>query len=169
MSCSKILLHSAATTTCQRQRLLMVKKNLVHLCEVGLSLSYNVLSAHTTAPPVHSDLQLSGPTASCDGQKELLCSEELSSAAKGKRFGGCLVQHRREKRISLRLEEAAQVQEADPHAGKSHQATRCGLTANTHHPKPARRHPSMGSASLKVTQLGGRTGLRCLEHGLGHL
>lgn len=70
----------------------MVKKeHFIHLSKVGLSLPYNVLSAHTTAPSVHRDLQLSGPTASCDGQKELLCSEALSSAAKGKRFGGCLV------------------------------------------------------------------------------
>lgn len=46
------------------------------------------LKSHNQLLPCAGDLQLSGPTASCDGQKELLCYEELSSAAKGKKVWG---------------------------------------------------------------------------------
>jgi len=47
---------------------------------------------------------LSVLTASFDGQ-ELLYYVELSSAGKGKKFGGCLVQQRRQRSISLMLGE----------------------------------------------------------------
>lgn len=69
------------------QTLLVVRKeNVVHLSKAGMSLPYNILSNHTTSSVcVQIDLQLSGPTASCDGQQKLLYYEDLSSAAKGEK------------------------------------------------------------------------------------
>lgn len=61
-------------------------------------------ASHNQLHSCWKDLQLSGLTAFFDGQ-ELLYYVELSSAGKGKKFGGCLVQQRKWKSISLMLEE----------------------------------------------------------------
>lgn len=84
--------------------------------------------------PCTGDLQLSGPTASFDGQ-ELLCSAGLSSAGKGKRFGGLVQRGEDGKRVALMLE-AAGVQDGDPHAGKFIKQRVSG-TPTPHQTKPA--------------------------------
>lgn len=103
------------------KRLLVVRKeNMVHLSKAGMSLPYNALSSHTTSSVcVQIDLQLSGPTASCDGQQKLLYYEDMSSAAKGKKVWRTFGSEDRE-RISLMLEEADQVQEAKSTCRKNH-------------------------------------------------
>lgn len=84
-----------ATTKCQRTNGSHGKEEQLGPSLQGravLALQRPLIS-HNQLHPCAGDLQLSGLTASCDGQEELLCYEELSSAAKGKRFGGRLVQH----------------------------------------------------------------------------
>lgn len=67
------------------------------------------------------DLQLSGPTASFGGQ-ELLCSAGLSSAGKGKRFGGLVQRGEDEKRVLLMLEGSWSAGRGST-CGQIHQAT----------------------------------------------
>lgn len=116
--------------------------------------------------PCTGDLQLSGPTASFGGQ-ELLCSAGLSSAGKGKRFGGLVQRGEDEKRVLLMLEGSWSAGRGST-CGKIHQATSQRHTNST--PNKAclkKTHPPSRCTSQEPAehaQLGGRARIRRLKH-----
>jgi len=120
---------------------------------------------------------LSGLTASCHRQKEVLYYEELSSAAKGKRVGGRLIQHGREKgfhschkrqfkcKKQICMQDKPSSNEMQPHT----QYTPNEACTETFIHELCHLLVKPLGACEKVTQLGGTTRPRCLERGLSHL